>query len=53
MSKARELLKQLHEQLHINENDAGFDAWMKKVDAEVQNLSGMSSSDLGDVPYRD
>lgn len=34
-------------------SDAGFDAWMKKVDAEVQKISGMSSSDLGDVPYRD
>jgi len=53
MSKARELLKQLHEQLHISENDAGFDTWMSKVKAEVQKLSGVSADDLPDVAYHD
>ena len=35
------------------DSDAGFDAWMKKVDAEVQKMSGMHVADLDDAPYRD
>jgi len=30
-----------------------FKAWMKEIDAEVQNLAGLSVYDLPDIPFRE
>lgn len=30
-----------------------FDVWMAKVDASVENIIGLSTSDLSDQPYYD
>jgi antirestriction protein len=48
VEKLAELLRRLKE-----DGDAGFDAWMSKVDAEVKKISGMAVADLDDAPYRD
>lgn len=33
--------------------EAAFRAWMRKVDAALETLSGMTSDELPDFPYRD
>jgi hypothetical protein len=33
--------------------DAAFRAWMRKVDAALETLSGMTSAELPDYAYRD
>lgn len=37
----------------VEGNEAGFKAWMAKVDAVVSARSGLSADDLPDCCYRD
>lgn len=44
-------LKSIEERFKMRKSKNAFEAWMKKVDAELRKVSGLTSEDLADQDY--